>query len=128
MDNFYITKKIYYHDTDCGGVVYYANYLKYFEEARTEYFNNKGINYKALVKRDILFVVKSVEINFKAPARYQDELRILTRLEGIRSAALLFYQEAKKGDRTLAEAKTTLVHVGKDFKPRSIPDDIKNKF
>ncbi|MFA6281569.1 MAG: YbgC/FadM family acyl-CoA thioesterase, partial [Candidatus Omnitrophota bacterium] len=73
-------KRIYYHDTDCGGVVYYANYLKYLEEARTEYMRERGLDLKELAGTGLLFVVKKVEIEYKSPARYADLLEISTKL------------------------------------------------
>ena len=72
--------KIYYHHTDCGGVVYYAKYLEFLEEARTEFFNEKGISIKKLTQQGILFVVARQEIDYKAPAFYGDVLSIDTRV------------------------------------------------
>ncbi len=125
MNKFYIEKRIYYHDTDCGGVVYYANYLKHLEEARTEFCYHKDINLKELSKKGILFVVANLEVNYKAPAYYQDIIRIYTHIEDIRRASLKFIQEIKKDNITILIAKTTWVCVGNNFKSRSIPEDIK---
>jgi acyl-CoA thioester hydrolase len=117
-------KKIYYHDTDCGGVVYYANYLKYFEEARTEFMLNLGIELKELQARGVLFVVRNVEINYKSPARYADRLTIETSLKKARNVTLAFYQCIKRDDLLLVEAATQLVCIDKGFKPQPIPSDI----
>ena len=121
---FITTKKIYYHDTDCGGVVYYANYLKYFEEARTEFMAKRGIELKELQGRGVLFVVRKVEINYKSPARYADELKIHTTLKEIKNVTLEFYQCIKLKDLLLVEASTQLVCIDKEFKPQPIPSDI----
>ncbi|MGD0887192.1 MAG: YbgC/FadM family acyl-CoA thioesterase [Thermodesulfovibrionales bacterium] len=126
MDDFSLDKRIYYHDTDCGGVVYYANYLKHLEEARTEFFLSKGIELRVWADNGIHFVVARVEIDYKSPARYQDTIRILTRVQRVRRVALEFSQEIIKENAPLVEAHTTLVCVGKDFKPLRIPDEIKN--
>lgn len=126
MEEFSIEKRIYYHDTDCGGVVYYANYLKYFEEARTEYLLSKGVDLQKLSNNGIWFAVAKVEVEYKSPARYQDTIRILTRIEKTKYSAMQFFQIIMKNSRTVTEARTTLICVNNDFKPIAIPEEIKN--
>ncbi|MDD5613664.1 MAG: YbgC/FadM family acyl-CoA thioesterase [Candidatus Omnitrophica bacterium] len=128
MQDFYINKRIYYHDTDCGGVVYYANYLKHLEEARTEFCINRGIPLKELQERGIYFVVSRVEIDYKSPARYGDMVTISAKVEYIKRSSLSFYQEVKRGDTILIKAGTLWVCVDKSFKPRAVPDEIKDFF
>ena len=128
MKDSYIEKKIYYHDTDSGGVVYYANYLKYFEEGRSEYCLSKGIKLKELVDMGTCFVVGHVEIDYKAPAGYQDTIRVYTKVEKLGNASIVFWQEVKRDNLVLVEARTTLVCVGGDLKPKPIPADIKPLF
>ena len=106
-------KKIYYHDTDCGGVVYYANYLKYFEEARTEYMHERGLNLSTLADKGFLFVVKKVDIEYKAPAHYADNLTITTQISKIRNVSLDFFQEVKRENQILVTATTVLVCIDK---------------
>jgi acyl-CoA thioester hydrolase len=125
MDAFFIEKTIYYHDTDCGGVVYYANYLKYMEEARTEYFRTRGIELPKLAEDKIWFVVARVEIEYKSPARYQDRLRIFVRVEGARLSTIKFSHEIRKGEKTVARSTTTLVCVGGNFRPTPLPEQVK---
>jgi len=125
MKDFYIQKKIYYHDTDSGGVVYYANYLKHLEEARTEYFLSRRVDLKELADKGIWFVVAKDELSYKSPAKYQDTLKIFVRITKIRAAAMEFHQEIMKDTIAIVEARTTLVCVGRDFKPREIPARIK---
>ena len=125
MHAFFIEKTIYYHDTDCGGVVYYANYLKYMEEARTEYFRTRGIELPKLAENNIWFVVARVEIEYKSPARYQDRLRIFVTMEEARLSTIKFSHEIRKGEKTVAKSTTTLVCVGGDFRPAPLPDEIK---
>jgi len=125
MDHFSIEKTIYYHDTDCGGVVYYANYLKYMEEARTEYFRTKGIELPKLAEKNIGFVVARVEIEYKSPARYQDRLRISVTVEEARLSTIKFSHEIKKGEKIVAKSTTTLVCVGADFRPTPLPEQVK---
>lgn len=125
MNPFTINKKIYYHDTDAGGVVYYSNYLAYFEEARTEHLLSIGIDIKKLIKRGIFFVVANVEITYKKPAGYADELTITSQIEKIKSASLIFSHQVKRNSVLLAECRTVLVLVNTNFKPTSFPRDIK---
>jgi acyl-CoA thioester hydrolase len=125
MKEIFIEKKIYYHDTDCGGVVYYANYLKFFEEGRTEYCLDKGIILKEWVDKHTYFVVAHTEINYKAPARYQDKIRIFTGIERIGNASINFIQKITRDGAVLVESKTTWVCVGGGFKPKPVPEDIK---
>jgi len=117
-------KKIYYHDTDSGGVVYYANYLKYFEEARTEYLQEKAVILKELVKEGINFAVRDTSVTYKAPARYGDLLIISSKIEKIKSASLIFHQEAHREDTLLVTAQTTLVCIDTVFSPIAIPQKI----
>ncbi len=117
-------KKIYYHDTDCGGVVYYANYLKYCEEARTEFMLNRKVNIQELFEKNILFVVKNTTINYKKPARYGDNITIDTCLKEVRNASLYFIHTIKKDDELLVENHTKLACIDKAFRPLSIPEGI----
>jgi acyl-CoA thioester hydrolase len=117
-------KKIYYHDTDCGGVVYYANYLKYFEEGRTEYMRERGFELKDLADKGFLFVVKKVNIEYKAPARYADTLEITTVITQVRNVSLEFLQEVKREDKILVAATTVLVCIDTNFRPVPIPQEL----
>ncbi|MFQ3574408.1 MAG: YbgC/FadM family acyl-CoA thioesterase [Thermodesulfovibrionales bacterium] len=118
-------KVLYYHDTDCAGVVYYANYLKYLEEARTEILISKGINPQKLALDGIGFAVAKVEIEYKNPARYQDRIIVKTNILKTKLSTIIFKQSVLRGDTLLANALVTVVFVGKDFKPIPIPEDIK---
>ncbi len=120
--------RIYYHHTDCGGVVYYANYLKFLEEARTEFFEDKGFFMKDLIKKEILFVVARQEIDYKAPAVYGDILEAKAWVSSSSSVKLEFEQEIRNQDgKLINKAKTILVCVGKDLRPKAIPEELKNK-
>ncbi len=121
-------KKIYYHDTDCGGVVYYSNYLKFLEEARTEFFSEKGFSIKELAQKGVLFVVARQEIDYKAPAAYGDILEIKTRVAETSAVKIVFENEIYNQDnRLIAKAKTVLVCVDSNLKPKAIPPEIKPK-
>lgn len=82
--------KIYYEDTDCGGVVYYANYLKYFERARTQYLEERGLSVSGLMKEGRVFVVVHAELDYRAPARYGETLRIGTVIAEMTPASITF--------------------------------------
>lgn len=84
--------RVYYEDTDSGGVVYYANYLKFMERARTEYLRQFGYTYKGLKADDLLFVVRSVQIDYLKPAKHDDLLHVITRITDIGKASIAFEQ------------------------------------
>lgn len=117
-------KRIYYHDTDCGGVVYYANYLKYFEEARTELLRAKRIDLFSLSEKGTFFVVASVDIKYKSPARYADELEVTSNIERVKTASIDFFQQIKRDHILLVECRTKLVCVSSEFSPQAIPESI----
>ncbi len=118
--------KIYYEDTDCGGVVYYANYLRYFERARTEYFAERGISIREYMEQGITFVVVRAEIDYKSPARYGDILIIKTEIEDLRRISLVFNHEVRrKGeDSLLVQAKVRLACLNKEGKLSRLPKPV----
>ncbi len=121
-------QRIYYHHTDCGGVVYYANYLNFLEEARTEYLEQHGASVSELAKQGLLFVVARQEIDYNAPSFYGDILEIDTRLTHIGAAKVEFsYAIKNQKGQLVSQAKTVLVFVDKDLKPKSIPEEIRRK-
>ena len=105
--------KIYYEDTDCGGVVYYANYLKYFERARTHYLEEHGFSVAAMLKEGTQFMVVHVEINYRSPARYGDTLDIATKLEESGKASMIFSHVIRDqtSHRIIVEGLAKLVSV-----------------
>src|SRR5262245_60773000 len=112
-------KQIFYHDTDAGGVVYYGNYLKYLEEARTEFLLNKGIEIKLFKEQTFLYAVRKCAITYHAPARYGDIIVADAILRAMSAAQLVFEQSVKikADDKLLVKADVTLVSLNKDFKP-----------
>ncbi|MFH1540495.1 MAG: thioesterase family protein [Elusimicrobiota bacterium] len=121
--------KIYYQDTDCGGVVYYANYFTYFERARTEFLAEKGIDVKNLAECGVLFVVSHAEADYRSPARYGETIKVQTQLDSVAGVRLeLSYKiEEKETKRLIVAGKTTLVCVNSNLKPQKIADDIIKK-
>lgn len=111
--------RVYYEDTDAGGVVYYANYLKYFERARTEWLRQLGVDQSQLAKTERrLFVVKSVEIQYRRPAKLDDELIIHTDVTRMKRASIQFEQRALCRGELLCEASVTVCCVdAESFRP-----------
>ncbi|MDD5427638.1 MAG: YbgC/FadM family acyl-CoA thioesterase [Candidatus Omnitrophica bacterium] len=128
MSDFSIEKKIYYHDTDTGGVVYYSNYFKYMEEARTEYLSGLGIDVADYMAGGILFAVVHLEADYKSPARYGDKITVSARIDEIGNASIHFTQEVKKADAVLVSAKVVLVCISDKMKARRVPEDLKEKY
>lgn len=120
-----IKKKIYYHDTDTGGVVYYANYLRHLEEGRFEYCLSRGINLVELAKKGAIFPVVHLEIDYKSPARYGDTVEVFTRIEKIGFSSIHFIQEITRENVTLVKAKMICACVNEALKPQPIPEKIK---
>ncbi len=120
--------RIYYHDTDCGGVVYYANYLKYLEEARSEYFEDRGLIIKDLLREGIGFVVAHQEIDYKFPSVYGDTLEVKSRVTEATLTRVTFENEIlNQGGKLIATAKTVLVFVDRTLKPKRIPEEMLRK-
>lgn len=102
--------RVYYEDTDLAGIVYYANYLKFIERARTEWVRGLGIDQAALRReRGIVFAVRRVEADYLRPARFDDELRVTTALGELGGARIVLDQAVWRGDETLFTARVVLV-------------------
>jgi acyl-CoA thioester hydrolase len=102
--------KIYYEDTDCGGVVYYANYLKYFERARTQYLEERGLSVAALMNEGTVFVVVHAEVEYRSPARYGDTLAIDMVVSDMSAASFTFAHVVKERNsgRVIVEGSARL--------------------
>ena len=121
--------KIYYEDTDSGGVVYYANYLKFLERARTEMISSVGLsNKKLLDDYETLIIVKSCKIEYKKPAYLEDQLKIRSFVKSITKTSFFMNQIITKDEEIIVEAQVHLVFVDKKGKPIKIPDEIYSKF
>ncbi len=120
-------KRIFYHDTDAGGIVYYGNYLKYLEEARTEMLEKKGLSVAIFRKRGLMYVVRKCAITYRSPARYGDIIVCAAQVQKITAAQLVVDHtiQDKENKRLIVEAEVTLACLNGDFKPVSIPDDLK---
>lgn len=125
-DAFHWPVRVYWEDTDAGGVVYYANYLKFLERARSEWLRSLGFEQPDLIVRHGgVFVVRRVEADYLLPARFNDSLEIEAVLAEKNKASLVMAQRVLRDGETLLAARVTLVWVDeKSFKPARIPDEI----
>jgi acyl-CoA thioester hydrolase len=116
--------RVYYEDTDAGGIVFYANYLKFFERARTEWLRAADVGQQALRdEHGAIFVVKSASIDYHAPARLDDALNLTLSIEKLGRASVQFLQQAWHGDVLLASATVKVGCVDAvTLRPRALPD------
>ena len=123
---FKYTTRIYYEDTDAGGVVYYANYLKFLERARSEAIYSLGLSNRELLEKEgIIIIVKSCNIEYKKPAKFEDEIQIISTIKEIKNSSFKMQQLIYKEKNVISEAVVTLVTVNKEGKPVRIPNLLK---
>ena len=128
-ENFFHKLKVYYEDTDSGGVVYYANYLKYLERARTEALFSIGFSNKKVQEQfGSLIIVKSCNIEYKKSAFLEDELTIRSFVKSITKTSFFMNQIITKNKDIIVEAQVHLVFINNKGKPIKIPDEIYSKF
>lgn len=119
--------RVYYEDTDSGGVVYYANYLKFAERARTEALRGAGIAQSALLTEEsIAFVVSNLEADFRKPARLDDLLTIATQIKDIGKASIVMHQTIQRDTDILTELTVRIGVVGRDFRPARLPERVRD--
>ena len=128
-ENFFHKLKVYFEDTDSGGVVYYANYLKFLERARTEALFSIGFSNKKIQEEfDALIIVKSCNIEYRKSAFLEDELTIRSFVKSITKTSFFMNQIITKDEKIIVEAQVHLVFIDKNGKPIKIPEDIYLKF
>lgn len=122
---------VYYEDTDAGNVVYHANYLKFFERARSEWLKHLGINQAELLSQNICFAVKKSDVDYVKPARFSDELEVVTTMSNVKGASLQFEQKLfMHGDReqVLCQAVFSVVCLKlASFTPCRIPAAVREE-
>jgi len=118
--------RMYYEDTDCGGVVYYANYLRYVERARTEFFEARGVSLRNLMDEGVYFVVAEAALKYVSPGRYGDIMAIETNVDRVGPASIIFRHSISRDNtgEKLVEATVKLGCVGKDMKPLRLRKNI----
>ena len=128
-ENFFHDIKVYYEDTDAWGVVYYANYLKYLERARTEALSTIGLsNLQIRDKFGALIIVKSCNIEYKKSAKLEDELKIRSFIKSVTKTSFYMNQIITNGDTITVEAQVHLVFINEKGKPVKVPDIIFDNF
>ena len=121
--------RVYFENTDAGGVVYHGEYLKFMERARTEWLRHLGYDHQALARdHKAIFVVSAIAVDFVKPARLDDNLAVSVRLESVARVRCVFEQEVRREDETLVKARVTVACLATDsFKPAEIPAALKRK-
>jgi acyl-CoA thioester hydrolase len=129
MQNFSLPVRVYYEDTDAGGVVYYANYLRFLERARTELLRDLGFGQARLASQDgIAFAVRSLSVEYLKPARLDDQLTVMTRIESLGRAQALFQQHIERDGETLLTAAVRLACLDLERgRAAAMPPDIYNE-
>lgn len=125
-ENFSAQYRVYYEDTDAGGVMYYANYLKFFERARTDFLRNLEISQHELIKKEkTAFVVRRCEIDYLRPAKLDDLVEVSVIVEKINAASIVMLQKMRKGDLIMAQLKVEIVSIDvESFKPKKIATNL----
>ncbi len=117
----YVTK-IYYEDTDAGGVVYYANYLKFLERARSEAIYSLGLSNKEILEKEgVIIIVKSCSIEYKKPAKFEDEIEIFSNIIEVKNSSFKMHQVIKRKFDIISKADVVLVTINEKGKPVRIP-------
>ena len=121
--------KVYYEDTDAGGVVYYANYLKFLERARSEAIYSLGYTNSSLLENfGVLLIVKSCNIEYKKSAKFEDKLEVFSEVKSFTKTSFLMKQSISRDNELITDAQVHLVSVDKNGKPSKIPNELKKKF
>ncbi len=116
--------RVYYEDVDLAGVVYYANYLRYIERARSEMVREAGIDQAAMRAEGLVFVVTRVEADYLAPARYDDALEVVTALAEVGRARFVMAQAVERDGATLLRARVTIACMDVGGRPRRLPPGV----
>ena len=117
--------RIYYEDTDLAGIVYYANYLKFIERARSEMLKEANVNQIDLIKRGYFFVVKSLKADYLKPAYFEDSLEVITEVAKIKGASIILQQSIFRSEKVLFEASIKLALLDKSGKAVRLPANIR---
>ena len=126
--NHHFDLRVYYEDTDLAGIVYHANYLKFIERARSEWVRGRGIDQTRLrADHGIVFAVRRIEADYLKPAKFDDELRVETRLMQMTGARILLAQDLRRGAERLFAAKVTLVCLTTSGRAARLPADIRGR-
>ena len=120
--------RVYIEDTDAGGIVYYVNYLKFMERARTEFMRSLGFGKDYIFNHDLMFVVRDVAVRYRSPAQLDDERLATARVTTLRGASMVLHQAVRRGDEVLAEGEVTIACVDREgVSPRRMPAEMQER-
>ena len=120
--------RVYYEDTDAGGIVYYVNYLKFMERARTEFLRQLGYEQRVMMEQCRMFVVADCQVNYKRPALLDDLLKVTAEVESVGKVKLIFRQQVCRDNEVLCEGRFVIGCVHSEtIRPASIPQELRNK-
>ena len=120
--------RVYYEDVDLAGIVYYANYLRFIERARSEMVREAGIDQAAMRAEGLVFAVRRVEADYLRPARYDDRLKISTQLQEVTAARFVMAQAVERDGETLFQARVEIVCMDLTGRPRRLPDGVRRMY
>lgn len=125
---FSLPLRVYIEDTDAGGIVYYVNYLKFMERARTEFMRSLGIGKDFIFNHDLMFVVKDVQVDFRHPAQLDDELTATAMVTQLGGASMVLRQSVNRGEQVLVAASVKIASVDRQsLKPARMPPEMVEK-
>lgn len=126
---FVLPVRVYYEDTDAGGIVYHANHLKFAERCRTEWLRSLGYDHnKVMEEFGLLLVVKHIDIDYKAPARLDDQLEVHTYIENFGNTSITMQQNILREGKPIASLKVTVVAINRDSRPERMPPQLRQIF
>jgi acyl-CoA thioester hydrolase len=128
----YLKIRVYYEDTDVGGVVFYANYLRFLERGRSDFLRALDVDQRALMAAGegeaLIFVARRCEIDYLKPTRYDDVIEVVTWIEKVRGASAIMAQEVRRDGVLLAAARVTIAVTGQEGRPRPLPRSLRHIF
>lgn len=125
-EEFSLPLRVYIEDTDAGGIVYYVNYLKFMERARTEFMRSLGYGKNYIFNHDLMFVVRDVAVRYVRPAQLDDDLHATARITRLKGASMTMAQTVRRGQEVLAEGDISIACVDRSgVKPRRLPEEMR---
>ena len=119
--------RVYWEDTDAGGIVYHASYIRWMERGRTEYLRVLGLDQRALRAAGTRFVVRSMNVDFRRPALFDDSLMVGTQCTSLKAASLALHQSVMRGDETMAEAEVLCAAIDDTDRPMRMPRHVRER-
>ncbi|WP_424980561.1 tol-pal system-associated acyl-CoA thioesterase [Leisingera sp. S232] len=117
--------RVYYEDTDMGGIVYHANYLRFIERARSDWVRGIGVDQNAMREEGLIYVVRRIEADYLAPAKFDEELLVTTSMHNVTPARMVLDQQVTRGGQPLFRAQVTIVCITTGGKPARLPAEIR---